>query len=134
MKIDTRTGSIAFPPGEIDRSLGKARFLESDIGRTARESLVTANWSHYEIDPEEGWLVTVIFDGDVIDRIFLSMKLTADDPESWTVEREHDRRAAHDAWLRGALGRPPYAYAWGRVVSDFDPKGLASEIIVAYDR
>lgn len=134
MNIDTRTGTLAFSLGTISRSLDKASFLKSPIGRAARESLVSANWSHYEFDPEDGWLGTLIFDGNAIDRVFLSMKFQPDDPESWTVERELDRKAAHDDWLHEAIGQPPYSYPWGRVVSDFDPKGLASEIIIVYDR
>lgn len=134
MRIDTSNGTITFAQGRICRSTDKAHFLETTIGREARERLVNASWSHYEIDPEERWVGTVIFDGDRIDRVFLSMKLDSEDPESWTVERERARQAAHELWLQGELGRPPYSYSWGRVVSDFDPKGLASEIIVAYDR
>ncbi len=134
MKIDTSTGTITFSQGTIGRSIDKMRFLQSSIGRTARESLVNGNWSHYEIDPEELWAGTVIFDGDTVDRIFLSMKLDSDDPDSWTVEREKARKATHEKWLQGELGPPPYRYSWGRVVSDFDPKGLASAIIIVYDR
>lgn len=134
MKIDIATGAITFPQGAISRSTDKAHFLESSIGRAARESLTNANWSHFEIDPEESWAGTVIFDGDAVDRIFLSMKLDSENPESWTVEREKARQAIHDKWLQGELGPPPYSYSWGRVVSDFDPKGLASEIIIVYDR
>lgn len=134
MKIDTSTGTIAFSMGTIGHSLDKARFLESNIGRASRESLVTANWSHYEIDPEEGWAGTVLFEGDAIDRVFLSMKPKSEGSESWTVERELEKKAAHDNWLREALGQPPFDYPWGRVVSDFDPKGLTSEIIIVYDR
>lgn len=134
MKIDTSTGTITFSRGTISRSVDKARFLESSIGRASRESLVNGNWSHYEIDPEERWAGTVIFDGDTVDRIFLSMKLDSDDPDSWTVEREKERQAAHEMWLQGELGSPPYRYSWGQLVSDFDPKGLASEIIIVYDR
>jgi hypothetical protein len=134
MKIDTNTGTISFSLGNITRLLDKASFFNTPIGSAAKESLVTANWSHYDIDPEEGVVGTVLFDGDSIDKIFLSMKLGSDESDEWTVERELERKAKHEEWLQVALGPPPYSYPWGRVVSDFDPKGLTSEIIIVYDR
>lgn len=134
MKIDKSTGTISFAQGAIGPSLDKAGFLDSHIGRASRKTLANADWSHYEIDPEERWSGTVIFDGERIDRVFLSMKLGSSDPADWTVEREKDKQANHDSWLEEELGPAPYRYTWGRVVSDFDPKGLASEIIVVYGR
>lgn len=134
MKIDTITGTVEFSQGSISRSLNKDRFLGTPIGRSATKSLVNANWSHYEIDPEAGVAGTVLFDGDAIDRLFLSMKMNSDDSEEWSVECELQRKVKHDEWLRKEMGQPPYEYPWGRVVSTFDPKGLASEIIVVYAR
>jgi hypothetical protein len=134
MKIDTNTGTITFSHGNVSSLLNRAQFLDTPIGKMAKKSLVNANWSHYEIDPEEGVAGTVLFDGDSIDRIFLSLKMKSDESEEWGVECELLRKAKHEDWLQEALGPPPYKYHWGRVVSEFDPKGLASEIIIVYDR
>jgi hypothetical protein len=134
MKIDTLTGTISFSQGDISCLLNKARFLDTSIGRVAKESLVNANWSHYAIDPEVGVAGTVLFKGDVIDRIFLSMRMKSDESREWSVEQELQRKARHEDWLKEEIGAPPYKYHWGRVVSEFDPKGLASDIIIVYDR
>jgi hypothetical protein len=134
MKIDTSTGTITFSLGNISRLLNKAQFLDSPIGRLAKKSLVNANWSHFEIDPEEGIAGTLLFDGDSIDRIFLSMRMKSEESKEWSVEYELLRKAKHEEWLQEAMGAPPYKYHWGRVVSEFDPKGLASDIIIVYDR
>lgn len=134
MKIGTFDGTIAFARGNIMRRAGRLQFLESPIGQAARESLVNEGWRHYEINPEEGVAGTVIFKGDQIDRVFLAMSMPSDKSQEWTVELELERKVIHDQWLREHLGKSPYDYAWGRVVSEFDPKGLASEIIVQYER
>ena len=110
------------------------QFLESPIGRSAEESLVNENWRHFGIEPEAGVAGTVLFNGDYIDRVFLAMKMDTDVSGEWTVERELERKAKHEQWLGKELGGAPYHYSWGRVVSEFDPKGLASEIIIVYER
>ena len=134
MKIGIFDGTISFERGCIRRSFDRVRFLASPIGQAAKESLVNEGWRHYEIDPEPGVVGTVLFNGDAIDRTFLAMRMGADESDEWSVEREFERKTKHERWLREELGRPPYNYAWGRVVSEFDPKGLASEIIVVYER
>jgi hypothetical protein len=134
MKIDIFRGTLQFERGDIRRTLNMAEFLETPIGQTAKKGLVNESWTHYDFDPEEGVLGTVLFDGQVIDRIFLVMRLNGDSPDNWSVELELERKAMHERWLERELGKPPYSYAWGRVVSEFDPKGLASEIIVVYER
>jgi len=134
VRINIFDGTISFERGSIRRSIGMAQFLESPIGRSAEESLVNENWRHYGIEPEAGVAGTVLFNGNEIDRIFLAMRMDTDDSDEWTVERELERKAKHEQWLRKELGQAPYRYAWGRVVSEFDQKGLASEIIIVYER
>jgi hypothetical protein len=62
------------------------------------------------------------------------MTFSNDRAREWSAELELERKAKHDQWLREELGEPPYRYDWGRVASEFDPKGLASEIIVVYEK
>jgi hypothetical protein len=132
MRIDIFDGTVEFERGAITRCAERVQFLESAIGQAAKASVVNEGWLHYDIDPEEGVAGTVIFKGDAIDRIFLAMSIPSDQSQQWTVEIELERKAKHDQWLSEHLGKSPYDYAWGRVVSEFDPKGLASEIIVVY--
>lgn len=133
MKIDTTQGTVSFERGEIHRTLDLPTFLATQLGQTARKSLANESWTHYDIDPEDGVLGTVLFNGQSIDRIFLAMKLRGESADDWSVERELERKSMHEKWLHAALGEPPYQYPWGRVVSEFDAKGLASEIIIVYE-
>jgi len=133
MKISAFNGSLSFEQGEIDRSMDRSRFLDSKIGRSARVELVNEPWRQYGIDPEGGIAGTVFFEGERLDRVFLSMAMPGNVETQWTEASELARKAKHDEWLQNALGKPPYIYSWGKVSSVYDPKGCASEIIVAYE-
>ena len=133
MRIDVSNGTVLFERGTISPKSPRPSLLDDASALTMKESFVNGNWRHYEFDPETGIAGTVIFEGDSIDRIFLSIKRPDKNAESWSVELELDRKKTHDLWLLAELGDPPYEYAWGRIVSAFDPKGLASEIIVVYE-
>lgn len=134
MKIDILDGTILFDGGAIRGTFSRKQFLESPAGKKSKERLVNREWRHYHIEPEMNIAGTVIFKAETIDRIFLMMRIPSDEIKEWTVERELERKALHDRWLHAELGNPPYDYAWGRVISEFDPKGVASEIIVVYER
>ena len=133
MKIDVSNGSIVFKSGEILREVDRASLLRSAIGG-ATEELVNAreDWWHVSIDPDPEVAATLIFRGEQLHQVFLSMKLPSEDIEQWTTAKELKRKAMHDAWLHSTLGAPPYTYPWGTVASEFDAKGCASDIIVTY--
>lgn len=132
MKIERVSGSISFALGTLERSFDRARFLESPVGQASKEEFVNEDWRHYHIEPEEGVAGTALFKGERLDRVFLMLRMPSDQSEEWTAALELERKAKHDAWLQTELGAPPYAYPWGAITSEFDPKGLASEIIVTY--
>jgi hypothetical protein len=132
MKIGVFDGSVRFDSGEIRRTFDRSQFLQSSLGKAATEKSSNGDWQHYRIAPEPGLAGSVLFQGERIDRIFISMRIPSDDAGLWTEELESGRKAMHDAWLRRELGAPPYDYAWGRVLSEFDAKSVASEIIVVY--
>jgi hypothetical protein len=134
MKIRPSDGTVAFSFGEISRSHDRAQFLESPIGVRSKEGLHNEPWRHYEISPEPGVAGSVLFRSDEIQKIFLMMLIPSDRTDQWTAELELERKSIHDRWLQQELGDPPWRYAWGKVVSEFDPKTVASEIIVVYDR
>jgi hypothetical protein len=60
--------------------------------------------------------------------------------EDWSEQRERRRKTKHDAWLKKMLGAPTrkdevgvhYDYAWGAVLSTFDPRSGSSEVVVSY--
>jgi hypothetical protein len=134
MKIDVSNGSIAFKSGEIQRAVDRASLLSSAIGKDATEELVNAreDWWHISIDPDVEVGAILIFRGEQLHQVFLSMKLQSDDRQQWSTARELERKAKHDAWLQSTLGPPPYIFPWGTIASEFDAKGCASDIIVTY--
>jgi hypothetical protein len=134
MKISPVSGSIQFASATLDAHLSLPRFLDSALGQSAQAKVIDQARRQYQLVPEPGVRATVFFNGGLIDRILLMMSIPSDSAGVWTEPRERERKALHDEWLVSELGRPPYDFPWGRVVSDFDPRGCASEIIVAYDR
>jgi len=134
MRIDPASGTIAFRDGSLEPSMNLERFRSTELGRSSRNSFTQDSWQHFQFDAEPGIAGTILFDGGVLDRVFLAMAMPSDDSGEWSEQVEHQRKERHDAWLRSELGEPPYKYAWGGVESEYDSKGCASEIIVVYDR
>jgi hypothetical protein len=134
MKIRAADGSIVFTTCGLGSDTSLERFVRSEAGRRAKATVVNEERRHYEFDPEPGVGAIIFFRGAAIDRIHLTMSLPSDSAREWSERRELQRKTMHDAWLRTELGEPPYAYKWGRVTSDYDAHGCASEIIVVYDR
>lgn len=83
-------------------------------------------------EPEPGVNATAFFKDDHLKQVYFAFAVPSDEIKDWVEDREQQRKAKHDAWLRAALGEPPYEYAWGQVQSDFDPRGWSSEILVIY--
>lgn len=134
MKIDIHDGTISFVRGAIFRALDRNAFMESELGKDAKTRLVNQNWWHASFAPEPGVTGYLIFDRDRLDSAYVLMEIPADARSEWSVDLELQRKALHDRWLQTELGEPPYEYSWGTVTSEFDAKGVVSEIIVNYER
>jgi hypothetical protein len=134
MKIGVFDGSIVFASGTIHRGQDRSNFLATQLGRTATEELVNpaGDWRHISLAPESGLGATLIYQGERLHQVLIAMDMPPERTDIWTREYEFERKSKHDAWLRAELGTPPYDYAWGRIDSEFDEKGFASEIIVTY--
>lgn len=132
MKIDVSDGSIAFSSGTIGPQMHRAAFLSSPIGIASECILENAGYVQLQFQPEPGVQMNALFKDDRLDRLFVLMKMPSDDLNAWTEAHELERKAVHDRWLREELGKPPYDYPWGRIVSEYDAKGCESEIILLY--
>jgi hypothetical protein len=134
MKIDVSDGSVTFASGMIGPRMDRMAFLNSPIGAAAKNVMENAGYVHLHFDPEPGLHANAMFKDDRLDRLFLLMAIPSDHANEWTEAREVERKVIHDKWLRQELGKPPYEYAWGHVVSEYDAKGCESEIILVYGR
>jgi hypothetical protein len=135
MKIGVSDGTIVFEAGTIASGVTRTQFLQTALGRNAKEELVNpkGQWRHVAIDPEPGIAATLIFQDERLHQVFIAMRIPTDEAGEWTMELELHRKAVHDDWLLKELGTPPYRFPWGIVVSEVDYKGVASEIIVEYE-
>lgn len=134
VRISPEDGTIQFAAGQIDPGQQRDVFLATPLGRTATLSLQNANWTNYKVRPETGIVATLLYNGAQLDRVFMIMEIPADESEAWTEDLELQRKQVHDQWLRAELGSGPHDYSWGRIVSEFDQRDCASEIIVVYRR
>lgn len=132
MKINVNDGTITFTAGAINAQLSRKDFLNSKIGARAEEFLINEPYATYRIFPESGIVTTVQFAGDVLETVSVLFKMQDDGPETWSEAHELERKKIHDVWLRTEIGAPPYAFAWGRILSDYDAKACESDIFVAY--
>ena len=134
MMIDVFNGSVTFASGTSGPRMDRKAFLDSPVGATAKDVLSTAGYVHLNFHPESGVHATALFKDDRFHQLFVLMAIPSDDGNEWTEARELERMVVHDNWLRHELGKPPYEYAWGSVVSEYDAKGCESEIILSYDK
>ncbi len=88
----------------------------------------------YQLAPEPGVGMTLSFKEERLESLAWCLQLPTEDSSVWSVESEIRRKEFHDEWLLKKLGEPPYRFHWGEIVSEYDPKGASSAIIVAYDR
>jgi hypothetical protein len=136
----------------IDRATGALQlsvtlFIAPNMPRTAFESAHGEAIAHvsrlggdkvsYRLVPvrmaESLVNVTLEYGGEVLREATLML---ADEDagswETWSLEAEMRRKAAHDALLQADLGAPPYNFAWGSVLSAYDSKAEFSFIVVRY--
>jgi hypothetical protein len=136
--IDRATGAL---------KLGETRLIAPDVPRTAFELAHSESIAHisrlgedrveYRLVPvrvaESLVNVTLEYDGEALREATLML---ADEDsrswETWTLEAEMQRKAAHDALLQADLDTPPYNFAWGSVLSAYDSKAEFSFIVVRY--
>lgn len=134
MNINTSDGTISFATGSIPAGDRIDEFLARMNLASPRQTLTNAGWRHVEADPEQGIRLTALFLDGRLQRVFISFSLPSDRVGEWTVQREQERKARHDEWLKESLGEPPYEFRWGSIASDYDSKGCSSDIIVTYEK
>jgi hypothetical protein len=132
MKISALDGSVIFAGGSIQRSDDREIFLASELGKAAKAKLVSNEWWHLTIAPEVGISAKLLYRGNHLHQVYLLIKMDSDVNNKWTTKLEMQRKALHDEWLTKELGKPPYRYTWGNIVSEFDQKACVSEIILTY--
>jgi hypothetical protein len=132
MKIDSTNGSIVFANGTLIAGQLREDFLKSSLGPISKQRVMGGKWTHQDLEPESGIHCSASFDDGRLDHVFILMDHPSEDVDQPAEALELRRKTLHDAWLLKELGPPPYEYAWGRIVSDYDNRGCVSEIIIHY--
>lgn len=140
--IDPKDGSIRIdsPAMTITRDLTPELFLQSAVASIATTLNQNTPWSRYAFKPVtihgESFAANACFKAG---RLY-SVHLAVMRPEFGTLwsdsseEREMARKGFHDALLASVLGSGwrLQRFAWGKLYSEFDPKGGGSDIGVTY--
>jgi hypothetical protein len=136
--IHVDTGEIDLAQGvRVGPSFTEAEFLRSALSRNSKAQN-DPEWSRYKIQRQliSGlqFRVGLCFHRGRLEQIelFLVGAESKASWDEWSEREEVERKASHDAWLDALLGPPPYAFAWGEISSDYDPKGGYSCIMVSY--
>jgi hypothetical protein len=134
MKIDRSNGLVYFEHGSIEPGTDRHSFLRSELG--SRAEIFVSNEPHmtYRIRPEAGITATVYFIGDRLQGITWLHALPPEREREWNEALELERKKLHDRLLMKEFGEPPYHFAWGKISSEYDPKGCVSDIILDYAR
>ncbi len=144
--IDAAKGTIALDGATIGPRTTLAALQRPPLAEALEERPAALPWETWSVGLRvvagRRVAVSMTFEEGRLALVNLSLR---DDGESasweeWSAQRERSRKAKHDAWLEEALGAPAredemgahYDYAWGRVLSTFDPRSGASYIVVSY--
>jgi len=133
MRIHTTDGVVEFANGSVSGATSLSAFLESPLGRSAELVVENAPYITYKIRPETCIGATLTFRHQQLLHLGWAFIMPGETDADWSVESELRRKRLHEEWLQKELGSPPYQYNWGRIVSEFDAKGVSSAIIAAYD-
>jgi hypothetical protein len=137
--IHRETGEIEFGTGlRVGPSYSEAQFLSSPLARMSKALSQTQPWSGYRTARQRihdrTFRVTLYFHTGKLAAVEL-FEVGAESKafwNDWSSREEEERKASHDAWLQILLGAPPYEYPWGKVTSEFDPRGGYSSIVVRF--
>lgn len=137
--IDRDTGELELASGmRIGPSFSEARFLSSPLARTCQALAQTQPWSGYRTSRQRiagrTFRLTLHFCMGKLASVEL-FEVGAESKASWndwSAREEEERKASHDGWLQMQLGAPPYVYPWGKITSEFDPRGGYSSIVMRF--
>jgi len=135
--IDRATGTLSIEncPLVVGPELTRGEFLASSLGDDAQPVIEHEEWSSFQASifiAHEPFVLTLYFKGQTLAEAHLCLKTGESGWNSWSEDVETRRKALHDEYLSQWFGSPPYQYRWGEVVSVYDERSGASEIIARY--
>jgi hypothetical protein len=82
----------------------------------------------------EKFFMSICFHGEKLKYISLSIQVNDETPrwETWSKEKQLEKKELHNQWLKRKIGTPPYKYDWGEISSDYDERSGESSIWIQY--
>lgn len=137
--LDRESGTIKFdePARSISRGLTRSAFLSSPLCSGAKMLIKNEPYCTWKLGGEYRSAISFVITLCFHDERLIRVDLTHVDPRygtswsDWSDEKEAQRKAEHDRWLKGHLGSKR-TFGWGKVSSDYDPRAGASSISIAF--
>jgi hypothetical protein len=137
--IDIKTGKIYTKPSisPVGPSLTREKFLSSPMGKDAKIFVNAGKSISYKSKPLSIYGVQFILVLYFSDQRLIEIHLypLSDEKGGWasySEANEIEKKRKNDAFLAANLGAPPYEYPWGEIVSIFDDRSGASQVIVRF--
>ncbi|WP_378154668.1 hypothetical protein [Chungangia koreensis] len=121
----------------ISPTLTLQDFLQSDLYSDVKEEIIN-DFSRFTLLPQTfngiRLSVSLLFGNQK--KIFLvniSKVMDQDSSwNSWSEQRELERKKEHDILLEKLIGNTSCKYTWGEITSDYDPRSGSSMITIRY--
>lgn len=158
--IDVATGTIRFDDGAaVGKETTRDELLASALGPTPEpKNSSSGPWSSVRLTPRAMDGIAFLFGAELsfYEQMLARISLWQIDPresaswDDWSMDIERARQARNEAWLESVLGPPHesfpvgppggeylagkrYGFAWGQIVSGFDPRGASTYLTIIYD-
>ncbi len=137
--IDAKTGEILFSGLLICPTTTREGFLAAPFAADAEPVVENPPWRSYRIEAVDESGQRFAFIAFFADERLTRVSMSCCDPgfgrswAEWSEEKELERKAWHDAWLKRTSGiAAPADYLWGQVSSNYDRRSGGSSVLVAY--
>ena len=137
MNIDPKSGRIEIEAGGlvVRPDLSRDEFLASSMGVTARIVVQNGQYVTYSFTFSIGtslFAASLVFESQRLDSVQIERVNRGRTWGNWSEAQELERKNDHDNLLVSFLGKPPYKYLWGEIVSMYDPRSGSANISIQY--
>lgn len=133
------TGEILINNVKVGSKFTKEDFIHSRLNDevlSKDEDIYTNYYLKLQKIGEKLFVVRILFNHNgKLSEVLLSIALDGKIPswENWSEEQQLLNKRENDTWLYEIIGRPPYTFSWGRIISVYDNLAGSSHIRILYN-
>lgn len=133
VRIGPQTGEFILGEQRFTPQLNEAEYLRSVAAKSSKKLRGSGSRQQVSSELEIGLTLGFARTGPLqrISAQFVKIGLRG---STWSKALEDQIKSFHDAWLKEQLGKPPYQFTWGKVISVIEPHWYSANIIIDYMR